>query len=324
MRSTMTIAVAAAAGLAAAGCATLPGQAGCSRDCLIETTDVYLASLVLHDPTMAPLSADVVIVENAQRIEPGDGLWDSANAAPTDFAIYVPDPVAQTVGFLGVMTVNDAPTVVALRLKLGGGGIVEAEHLVTNAITNEGSLANLATPRPGLVSEVPPAERMSREDLLRIGGSYYDALDDNDGTLAPFAADCERHENGFITAGPGPGPGGPPPGGGAAPAGSPVARDCAGQLTSQAMAYIDSLDNRRMFAADPVTGLAMGLSHFRHSMTRGEYEVTALDGTKVMRNPSFNPFDLPAAHVYKITNGEIHEIEAMGFMAPYMAPTGWE
>ena len=39
---------------------------------------------------------------------------------------------------------------------------------------------------------------------------------------------------------------------------------------------------------------------------------------------SFDPFDLPAAHVYKITNGQIHEIEAMGFTAPYMSPTGWE
>jgi hypothetical protein len=324
MGRALTTGAALAAAAATAGCATMGAQSGCSRDCLIETTDAYLAALVLHDPTMAPLSPDIVIVENTTRIEPGDGLWDTATAAPSSFAIYVPDPVAQTVGFLGMMDVEGSPRVVALRLKLENNAIVEAEHLVTNAITNEGSLANLATPRAGLVSEVPPAERMSREELLRIGGSYYDALDDNDGALSPFAADCERHENGFITAGPGPGSGGPPPGAGAAPAGPPVARDCAGQLTSQAMSYIDSLDNRRMFAADPVTGLAMGLSHFRHSMTRGAYEVTALDGSKVTRNPSFNPFDLPAAHVYKITNGEIHEIEAMGFSVPYNSPTGWE
>ena len=36
------------------------------------------------------------------------------------------------------------------------------------------------------------------------------------------------------------------------------------------------------------------------------------------------PFDLPAAHIYKVYGGKIHEIEAMGFLAPYNAPTGWE
>ncbi len=35
--------------------------------------------------------------------------------------------------------------------------------------------------------------------------------------------------------------------------------------------------------------------------------------------------DLPAAHIYKIgPDGLMHEIEAMGFQAPYNSPTGWE
>jgi hypothetical protein len=38
----------------------------------------------------------------------------------------------------------------------------------------------------------------------------------------------------------------------------------------------------------------------------------------------FDAFDLPAAHVYKIRGGRIHEIEALGFRAPYDSPTGWE
>jgi hypothetical protein len=38
----------------------------------------------------------------------------------------------------------------------------------------------------------------------------------------------------------------------------------------------------------------------------------------------FNPFDLPAAHVFKIRGGKIHEIEAMGFTMPYNSKTGWE
>jgi hypothetical protein len=35
------------------------------------------------------------------------------------------------------------------------------------------------------------------------------------------------------------------------------------------------------------------------------------------------PFDLPAAHIFKISGGKIHQIEAMGFLAPYNSPSGW-
>lgn len=37
----------------------------------------------------------------------------------------------------------------------------------------------------------------------------------------------------------------------------------------------------------------------------------------------FMPFDLPAAHVFKIRGGEIREIEAMGFVMPYNLKMGW-
>ena len=33
---------------------------------------------------------------------------------------------------------------------------------------------------------------------------------------------------------------------------------------------------------------------------------------------------LPAIHIYKIWGGQMHEIEAMGIVLPYMSPTGWE
>jgi hypothetical protein len=58
------------------------------------------------------------------------------------------------------------------------------------------------------------------------------------------------------------------------------------------------------------------------------YTVTNLDGTTselTAANFPFAPFDLPAAHIFKIgADGLVHEIEAMGFTAPYNSPTGWE
>ena len=58
------------------------------------------------------------------------------------------------------------------------------------------------------------------------------------------------------------------------------------------------------------------------------YTVIHTDGSTSERNKenfSFNPFDMPAAHIFKIgADGRVHEIEAVGFTAPYNSPTGWE
>ena len=318
MTTVSKIALVSGAALAAAGCATMTPEAACDRACLVDVTDAYVASFVAQDPTQAPLADAITIVENVTPIEPGDGLWDAVTEGPSTFQIYVPDPVAQTAGYLGVMSTAEGQVLVALRLQLDGRAIVEAEHLVTNALS-ENNLATLETPRPGLIAVVPEDERMSRDALMSIGASYYDALDDNDGSLSPFADDCERHENGMITVRPGPPPADLDPDS----FGYFGALGCGPQLSTNLMGYIDSLDNRRMFAADPVTGLSMGLSHFRHAMESDTIEIRNVPGV-TEREVAFDAFDLPAAHVYKITDGEIHEIEAMGFAAPYNSPTGWE
>ena len=288
-------------------------------------------------------------------MSPGEGLWESIVSGPDSFAIYVPDEINQTAGYMGMMTYmalltpppgmapearaalesstakTEQPVLLALRLKIEDGKITEAEHLLagisTTTIDDPDSpfanmppaINNLHTPRPGLSAEIPEDNRMNHAKLIEIGASYYDALDDNDGTLMPFAEDCQRHENGIITAGPGAGPGPNSAGTGT------IARDCAGQLSSKVMTYIDRIENRRVFAADPVTGLVMGLSHFRHPMDNMPYEVINTDGSTRQYEMDFAPFDLPAAHIYKIgADGMVHEIEAMGFLAPYNAPTGWE
>lgn len=304
----------------------------CDRSCLIELANVYVAALGANDPTIVPLADDIAFVENLTRMSPGEGLWETTAAGPTSFAIFVPDEELQQVGFLGVMTrrvttddgEQEQPIVFAIRLKRGENGrITEAEHLVS-AIRPD-VMGNLQTPRPGLFTEIPDADRLAHDELATLGMAYYDALDDNDGSLMPFADDCERHENGMITAGPQPG-GGPIIPGDTSQA--PVARTCAAQLDSQTFTYIDRIENRRLVAADPVTGLVMGLSHFRHPMDNLPYDVIHTDGSTSQRtaeNLPFQPFDLPAAHIFKFgADGLVHEIEAMGFMAPLDSPSGWE
>jgi len=300
----------------------------CDRACLIKLTNDYVAGIEGKSAEGIPFSDGVLIVENLKRITAGQGLWADVTGKGSDFSVVVPDEANQTAGWIGMVERDGKPTVVAIRLKLDPkGSIVEAEHLYAEINTETplgaSQLANLQTVRPGLLADVPEANRMAHDALITLGASYYDALDDNDGTLMPFAADCERHENGMVTAGAnaGPGPNGPQP--------HPVARDCAGQLTSGVFQYITTIDNRRVFAADPVTGLVMGLSHFRHPMDFTSYPVTAQDGTKLTYDRDdemqFDPFDLPAAHIFKVgADGKVHEIEAMGFTTTLNSPTGWE
>jgi hypothetical protein len=344
-QSTETAAPAATAEQAAA---PAPVAVTCDRQCLIAATDAYVAAIVAHDPSQAPLAANAVLVENVTKKQPGEGLWQSAVTAPTVFAIHVPDEINQTAGYLAMMTRMappqapqgstpeqiaaaataapvEQPVLVAFRLQFDAAGkIAEAEHLLTGV--REAQLANLQTLRTGILSEIPAAERLPHERLIDIGVSYYPALDDNDSDLSFFAPDCERHENGMITASAVPAPSAAAiPGTAPTPA---TARDCYGQIESGTFQYIDRIENRRVFAADPVTGLVMGLSHFRHPMDNLPYNVTNTDGTSAERtlaNFPFAPFDLPAAHIFKVgADGLMHEIEAMGFTTGYNVPTGWE
>ena len=290
------------------------GKLSCDRACLNKNVDSYLAALVAHDPSKVNFAPGVRFVENTVPMIAGDGLWRTATALPTTFKIYVPDPVSQQVGFMCVMMESGKPIQFGLRLKLRDGKIIEAEHLVARNLMPT-SLANLQTPRPGLLATVPPAERVPRDQMLKIGASYYDALVNGDGNAAPFADDCVRRENGMQTSS---GPKPETPG-----RGSLGAMGCRDQLFTKMFSYIKRIEPRRVDIADVETGLVFGLSQFRHPMQEKTLKIVGVPGLESMPM-NYMPFDLPAAHIFKIRGGKIHEIEAMGFTMPYNSKTGWE
>lgn len=301
--------------------AALPSAAfaqDCDRACLRDIADAYVASIASGDASQAPLADGARIVENLSAIAAGEGIWQAASAAPQDFRIYVPDVTSQQIGYMFVLEGDGAPIQAALRLKVEDRRIVEAEHVVVHSLRDT-ALPNLQQPRVALSTPVPEPYRDSRARLLAIGMSYYDALDLNNGALAPFADDCVRMENGLQTTR------------------NPIPRDpstaefgilgglgCEAQLNTQLFAYITGIDNRRVEIADEETGLVFGLSHLRHAMERNEFPILGVPGMEEPRVFDYAPFDMPAVHIYKIWGGQIHEIEALGVQAPYNSPTGWE
>ena len=300
--------------LAAPNANKLPAH--CDRACLIEAMNNYVAAVLAHDPSRVPLSPHVEFVENTVPMHPGDGLWKIADGPPTSFKIYVPDPVSEEVGFLCVMRANGEPIEAGFRLKIRGGEIVAAEHLWAGDL-KPANLKNLDTPRPGLLATVPPAERVPRAQMLKIAGTYYTAVTTADANNAPFADDCQRRENGLQTTG------NPPPA-------NPTPRQvlgsygCAAQLKTHVMDYIKRIEPRRVMIADPETGLVMGFSQFRHPMTDKTETIVGVPGI-TSQQMNFKPFDNVAVHIFKISGGKIHEIEALGHSGmPYDSPTGWE
>jgi hypothetical protein len=289
------------------------------RRALVALMEQYLAALANHDPSRVPLAADVKLVENTEVTPIGKGLWQSATGGPTDFRVYVADPVAGQVGFMGVIEENGKPTILGARLKVVEGKITEIDHLVVHPDGRPLS-PHMAKPRPGLVEPVRPSERVPRDEMLRIANSYYEAIVQDDGRVAPFADECQRRENGGTTAND------------QEQTPEEARKDdfsvfrkmkCGEQLSTGVMSYITDINRRRLLAVDEEMGLVFAFSVFRHV---GEPKVMKIIGVPGIteRPNAWGPFDLPAAHVFKIRNGRIYEIEAIGYMARHGTKTGWE
>ena len=311
------------------------GTTGCAksydRQGLVDLMQQYLEALPTHDASNLPFAEDVKFTENSaedvELLEVGQGLWETATAGPTEFQIYAADPEAQAAAGLVVMQEDNKDIILGARIKLENGKITEAEHMVVRAGGMSkmpySEMPSLQKARPGFAEDIPEGERMTREDLLRIGLSYYDALTSEDGTRAPFSPKCERRENGMTTAGGTPpkpkakaDPDSPMPTGGFG--GIPM--DCAGQLSAGVFSYITEI-KPHMVVADVQKGISVGFSMFRHDGTK-RLPADAEPGTD--NKTTWGQFNLAAVHIYKIRNGELYEIEAPGMTLPYGVTSKWE
>ncbi len=300
-------------------------EAACDRACLQGFIDRYLDALVAHDPSSLPVAKWLKYTENTAQMPLGDGLWVGASERPATFKIYALDPVAHQAGFMGVMKEFGKPVILVLRLKVENGQITEIEHVVVRGL-RPADMPNLVTPRSGLVEPVPPAERVPRQEMVRIAESYFDSIEQSNGNVAPFADDCERHENGMqTTTNKTPQP---PIFDSGDVAGNEAfakigALGCRDSLNTHALSYISRIRPRRPLIVDEEMGLVFTFPMFRHRGNVRQIKVVGVPGVDTIAMP-FGPIDLEAGEIFKIRRGQIHEIEAAGFLLPYNSKTGWE
>jgi len=99
---------------------------------------------------------------------------------------------------------------------------------------------------------------------------------------------------------------------------------CAGQLDTRFMSYIESINLRRVWIADEEKGLVFGLSMFHHPMNEKVLTLIYPDGTRGTRDMTTQrQFDMAAAHIIKVRDRKIHEIEATGAVLPFNSKNGW-
>lgn len=298
----------------------------CNRECLNGYVDQYLDAMVKHDPRLVPLTKNVKFTENGQRLDPGDGLWRSMSSKGT-YRLFVTDVQAGEVAFIGTIREQgrqagqEVPGVIGLRLKVVNRQIPEVETLVVRQENAAKNFEKIGTPNPLFEQTVPPAERMSRADLIRISNMYFSGMQQNDGKgVYPFADDCNRIENGSLTTNVPPRNGQPVPDPKTSTNYS-ASWSCKEQFESGLLHFVTRIRDRRFVAVDPERGMVFAFAFFDHSAGDTRTFKTP-DGRTVTAGPN-QPWTWEIAELFKVENSKIHRIEAILDRAPYGMLSGW-
>ena len=244
------------------------GQADCDRACLRTMLDQYLAAVVKHDPSAAPLRVGFRQTENAINVPVGAGVWKTATGLGKMQRRYV-DAVSGQAGYYGLIEEGDGVAVTTVRVRVQNRKLTEAEWYLARA--NDPGLngprqpgrppANLHNPdyliaNPPPERVVPRAQRLSRDELVAVTNSYFDAITSHDGSVALTHPGCGRAENGS------PAPAGrffPRPAGAAAPAANTPSNDCVSGLANFNLSMVVA---RRIPLVDEEAQMVLGLAVF--------------------------------------------------------------
>jgi hypothetical protein len=308
--------------LSAALVAPSAARAACNELCLDALAHTYLRALLAHDPSVLPTTKDVRFTENTIPLPLGQGLWTTISGLKS-YLHLIPDPDSGQVGLYATITENGVGALLAARLKLIGNRVSELETIVVREGDMGRFLATDATTvRPGFLEVVPPVERESRQDLIRIANLYFEGLVRRTGEIVPFSPDCRRFENGIQTAGTAASGMRPRPV--KLPDGKTwlMPTQCKASFDTKMFSYISRIDHRRFEVVDRSRGVVMSFVMFQHE---GNVKFANVPGVGRVPMPAsaLRPFSVVIAETFEIKHGLIREIEAAMTKLPYGAGTGW-
>jgi hypothetical protein len=200
------------AAVLAGGVTRVSAQSACDRACLRTMLDQYLAAIVKHDPSAAPLVIGFRQTENATNTRPGNGVWKTVTGLGKVQRRFF-DAVTGQAAYYGTLEEGSKAggnTILAtVRVRVENRQLTEAEwHIArpddpglngprqpgrppANLLNTEYLAQN---PPPDRV--VPRNQRVDRDSLVRIVNSYFDAITSHDTSVALTHPGCARAENG--------------------------------------------------------------------------------------------------------------------------------
>jgi hypothetical protein len=325
MRSTvfgaLALGVAVLTGHLAASTGSIP--LNCNRACLEGVIDQYLAALVAKDPKRLPLSEDVMYTENSQVLQVGDGFWKTV-AGIGKYKHVFADPEFGQVAMMGTMQEAGTSLLMSLRLRIELGRITEIESVYFRpgggGPNNIAAMDQAGKPDEIWFTSIPPAQRLSRQEMISIADGYFTGLQKNDGKgiqgtgTYPFTTDCHRIENGAPTTNV------PRPANEAPGTINLFSMDCLSQFKMGLYYVVQSIHNRRYPLVDAERGVVWAHAVFDQGTVN---EGTLSDGTK-HRYQGFNrPGSILVTEAFLIENGKIKRVEMIGPAATYHMNSPW-
>jgi hypothetical protein len=286
-----------------------PIPLNCNRACLEGVVDQYLAALVKHDPKGLPLSEDVIYTENSQVLKVGDGFWKTAEGLGNYKHIFA-DPEFGQVAMMGTMREAGGPILMSLRLRIELGRITEIESVYFKP--GGGGPNNIAAVDAGKAEDIwfrtiPPAQRLSRQEMIAVADAYFSGLQKNDGRgvngtgTYPFTNDCHRIENGSPTTN-------------VPNVEGPFAMDCMGQFKMGYYFVVQAIHNRRYPLVDAERGVVWAHCVF----DQGTVNSGTLSDGRAYSYRGFNrPGSILVTEAFLIENGKIRRVEMIGPAATY-------
>jgi hypothetical protein len=224
---------------------------------------------------------------------------------------------------MATMREAGAPLLMSMRLGIELGRIREVESVYFKpGGGGPNNIANMDKPyKPEAMwfKSIPPAQQMSRQELIAVANGYFTGLQKNDGkgingTPYPFSADCHRIENGSPTTN-------VPRQANLAPDTIDLfSMDCLSQFKLGIYFVVQNIHHRRYPVVDRERGIVWAHSVF----DQGTVSKGVLSDGRLYEFKGFNrPSSILVTEAFLIENGKIRRVEMVGPSAPYHINTPW-
>ena len=165
---------------------------------MIDIARDYLAAIVQHDPASAPLHPALRSTENGKELKAGEGHWQTIERFAGE--AYFVDTESQQVVMMGAAYREARPWPFALRLRIEDGKAIESEAVIsTDGKGHFADVEQLLKPDVIYDAPVPPSRRCTRDELRAAADSYWEGLQQSDGSIPRFHYRCDKYDNGAKT-----------------------------------------------------------------------------------------------------------------------------